>query len=113
MNLWDIQSGVFNRDLMMLVAGSVSDARALESKIGEVQKDGGGSLGNISSYFVHRYGFSSTCTIAPFTGDNPSTILALPLCPLDCIVSLGTSTTFLMSTRKFTSAPCLLLLLHS
>lgn len=62
-------------------------------------------MGPISSYFVQRYGFPSDCGIAPFTGDNPATILSLPLRPLDAIVSLGTSTTFLMSTPKYISDP--------
>lgn len=62
-------------------------------------------MGAISPWFVARYGFPPTCAIAPFTGDNPSTILALPLRPLDAIVSLGTSTTFLMSTPNYVPDP--------
>lgn len=27
--------------------------------------------GPISSYFVHRYGFSESCSVVTFTGDNP------------------------------------------
>jgi len=45
------------------------------------------------------------CVITPFTGDNPSTILALPLRPLDAIVSLGTSTTLLMATPTYFPSP--------
>ena len=67
MNLFDIQKGIYNQKLMALAAGS-SD---LESKLGHVREDGGGSLGNVSQYFVQRYGFISSCMIAPFTGDNP------------------------------------------
>ena len=105
MNLFDIKTGRYNQELMALAAGS-SDTRELESKLGgHVAEDGGGSLGNVSQYFVQRYGFSPSCTIAPFTGDNPSTILALPLHPLDAIVSLGTSTTFLMSTPRYKPDP--------
>ena len=89
---------------MRLAAGS-TDTRDLRSKLGEVPEDGGRSFGNISHYFVRRYGFSSKCTIAPFTGDNPSTILALPLRPLDAMISLGTSTTFLMSTPHYKPDP--------
>jgi xylulokinase len=77
----------------------------LRRKLGDVREDGGGSMGSISSWFVSRYGFPQDCQIVPFTGDNPSTILALPLRPLDAIVSLGTSTTFLMSTPKYTPHP--------
>lgn len=36
------------------------------------------------------------CIIAPFTGDNPATVVALSA-PGDAILSLGTSTTFLLS----------------
>jgi len=97
MNLWDIKAGKYNEKLMTLAAGS-SDTTDLESKLGHVPEDGGGSFGSVSPYFVERYCFNPSCVIAPFTGDNPSTILALPLRPHDAIVSLGTSTTFLTST---------------
>src|SRR2546421_40365 len=50
-------------------------------------------------------GDSRDCQITPFTGDNPATILSLPLRPLDAIVSLGTSTTFLMSTTAWVPNP--------
>lgn len=68
-------------------------------------EDGGSSFGTISPYFVNRYGFPSSAQIIAFTGDNPSTILALPLRSSDAIVSLGTSTTFLMSTPQYKPDP--------
>lgn len=101
MNLWDIPKQQYNEDLLALVAGGKDGVTELRKKLGEVRMDGGGSMGKISSYFVSRYGFSPDCDIVPFTGDNPATILALPLRPLDAIVSLGTSTTFLMNTPKY------------
>lgn len=104
MNLWDIEAGRYNQKLMSLAAGS-SDTSDLERKLGHVPEDGGGSFGSVSSYFVERYGFEATCVVAPFTGDNPSTILALPLRPHDAIVSLGTSTTFLTSTPYYKPDP--------
>ncbi|PBP28669.1 actin-like ATPase domain-containing protein [Diplocarpon rosae] len=90
--------------LLNLAAGE-DGLSSLKQKLGSVREDGGGSIGPISSYFVHRYNFPPSCGICPFTGDNPSTILALPLRPLDAIVSLGTSTTFLMSTPKYVPDP--------
>jgi xylulokinase len=104
MNLWDIKNGKWHQDLIALAAGSegVDD---LNSKLGHVPEDGGGSFGTISPYFVSRYGFPKDCAIIPFTGDNPSTILALPLRASDAIVSLGTSTTFLMSTPQYKPDP--------
>jgi xylulokinase len=104
MNLWDIEAGSWSEPLLHLAAGQdgIDDLRA---KLGEVREDGGGSLGFISSYFIKKYNFSPDCGIAPFTGDNPATILALPLRPMDAIVSLGTSTTFLMSTPNYVPDP--------
>ena len=102
MNLWDIKNGQYCEELLQLVSGS-EDTVDLVSKLGEPDFDQ--YLGTITSYFVKRYGFSESCVIAPSTGDNPATILALPLRPLDAIVSLGTSTTFLMSTPQYKPDP--------
>lgn len=100
MNLWDIAANTWSEPLLELTAGKDGVA-ALREKLGPVRLDGGGSMGSIAPYFVTKYGFSPECQVAPFTGDNPATILALPLRPLDAIVSLGTSTTFLMSTPYY------------
>jgi xylulokinase len=104
MNLWDIETGAWGEPLLKLAAGS-SGVDDLKRKLGDVREDGGGSLGPISRYFITRYGFEKDCKIVPFTGDNPATILALPLRPMDAMVSLGTSTTFLMSTPKYVPDP--------
>ncbi|KAF2192669.1 xylulose kinase [Zopfia rhizophila CBS 207.26] len=103
-NLWDIKNGRWHEDLLTLAAGDEGVAD-LKSKLGNVPEDGGGNFGTISHYFVNRYNFPPSCQIIPFTGDNPSTILALPLRSSDAIVSLGTSTTFLMSTPSYKPDP--------
>ncbi|KAF7554838.1 hypothetical protein G7046_g6694 [Stylonectria norvegica] len=100
MNLWDIPNQAYSSQLLSLAAGK-DGAASLRQKLGEPCLDGGAALGAISPYFVSRYGFSPACQVTPFTGDNPATILALPLRPLDAIVSLGTSTTFLMNTPNY------------
>jgi xylulokinase len=105
MNLWDIPANGWSEPLLELTAGGKDGVAGLRSKLGEVRQDGGGSMGRVSSYYTSRYGFSPECAVAPFTGDNPATILALPLRPLDAIVSLGTSTTFLMSTPVYKPDP--------
>lgn len=105
MNLWDIRVGRWDEKLLLLTAGEQSGVAALRSKLGEPRQDGGGSMGAVSAYFVDRYGFSPECQVVPFTGDNQGTILALPLRPLDAIVSLGTSSTFLMITPKYKPDP--------
>ncbi|KAH6890447.1 hypothetical protein B0T10DRAFT_403398 [Thelonectria olida] len=101
MNLWDMNRQTYSEDLLALAAGGKEGVAALRQKLGAVCPDGGANLGAISPYFVNRHGFHPDCQITPFTGDNPATILALPLRPLDAIVSLGTSTTFLMNTPKY------------
>ncbi|CAN8096505.1 unnamed protein product [Discula destructiva] len=107
MNLWDMRANTWSADLLALTAGGTADNAipSLRAKLGEPRLDGGGSMGAIAPYFVARYGFSAACQIAPFTGDNPGTILALPLRPLDAIVSLGTSSTFLMVTPTYKPDP--------
>ncbi|KAI5459923.1 hypothetical protein BGZ63DRAFT_425869 [Mariannaea sp. PMI_226] len=101
MNLWDIGAQTYNEELLALAAGGRNGVADLRQKLGAVCLDGGALLGKVSRYFVQRHGFNPDCQITPFTGDNPATILALPLRPLDAIVSLGTSTTFLMNTPKY------------
>jgi xylulokinase len=104
MNLWDIKNEKWHDDLLALAAGDAG-AEDLRNKLGPLALDGGASFGPISPYFVSRYGFDKSCCVIPMTGDNPSTILALPLHASDAIVSLGTSTTFLMSTPQYKPDP--------
>jgi xylulokinase len=103
-NLWDVKNGRWHEDLLALAGGS-NGVEDLRKKLGDVPEDGGKSFGTISPYFQKKYGFPSTTQIVAFTGDNPSTILALPLRSSDAIVSLGTSTTFLMSTNQYKPDP--------
>lgn len=104
MNLWNIENGAYDDRLLQLCAGTFG-VEDLKRKLGEVPEDGGAHLGKIHGYFVKRYGFSHDCTIISSTGDNPATILSLPLRPSDAMVSLGTSTTFLMSTPSYKPDP--------
>ena len=105
MNLYEIKKGDWNEDLLALTAGGCEGVEDLKRKLGSIDEDGGGSHGRVSRYYVERYGFNPDCRVSPCTGDNPSTILSLPLRPHDAIVSLGTSSTFLMSTPKYQPDP--------
>ncbi|KAL8294277.1 hypothetical protein RB597_007992 [Gaeumannomyces tritici] len=106
MNLWDMAGGDWSAPLLDLAAGGAGAASdALRARLGEVRRDGGGSMGAVHPYFAGRYGLGADCQVVPFTGDNPATILALPLRPGDAIVSLGTSTTFLMVTPRYVPHP--------
>ncbi|EGX89291.1 D-xylulose kinase [Cordyceps militaris CM01] len=96
MNLWDMEQQCWSPALLSLAAGGDAAAAHLRRMLGEPCLDGGQPLGRVAGYFAARYGFRTDCQVLPFTGDNPATLLALPLRPGDAIVSLGTSTTFLM-----------------
>lgn len=51
-------------------------------------------VGAVSPYFVARYGLSPSCQVAPFSGDNPSSLIGLGLVnPGRVALSLGTSDT--------------------
>lgn len=104
MNLYNMQVGRWDETLLMLAAGD-TDPQELKAKLGDVPEDGGRHLGKISSYYAQKYAFSPDCTVVASTGDNPATILALPLRSQDAVVSLGTSTTFLMSTPEYKPDP--------
>ena len=96
-NFWDIKAEQYHPELLQRIGG---DAAELQRKLGDVCMDGAKQLGPIHPYF-HKYGFSKTCQVVPFTGDNPATILALPILEQDAIISLGTSTTMLLSTATY------------
>lgn len=105
MNLWEIHKGAYNEALLELAAGGKDKVPELTKKLGGTPESGGDAFGDISKYYTQRYGFPADCKIIPFTGDNPSTILSLPLQASDAMVSLGTSTTFLMSTSTYRADP--------
>ncbi|EIW79321.1 actin-like ATPase domain-containing protein [Coniophora puteana RWD-64-598 SS2] len=76
----------------------------LRSKLGPEPVRGGTNLGPVSSWWVKRWGFSPDCIVAPFTGDNPATIVSFSQ-PGDALLSLGTSTTLLLSIPPSSNAP--------
>lgn len=51
--------------------------------------------GQVSGYFVSKYGFSADCRCALFTGDNPASLVGMgATAPGNIVISLGTSDTF-------------------
>ena len=59
-------------------------------------------LSSLSQCKINRY--DSDCLVAPFTGDNPATMVALST-PGDAVLSLGTSTTFLLAISPSNTPP--------
>jgi len=52
-------------------------------------------LGNISSYFVKKYGFSSNSQIIAWSGDNPNSLIGIGITKKGKVaISLGTSDTY-------------------
>lgn len=62
-------------------------------------------LGPVCSYFVRRFGFSQSCSVVAFTGDNPASLAGMRLQPGDVAVSLGTSDTVFLWLQAPRPAP--------
>jgi len=99
MNLMNIQTCKWEDKLLEVCGGP-----ELRAKLGPEPVPGGTVLGKISPWWVERWGFNPECLIAPFTGDNPATVVALST-PGDAILSCGTSTTLLLSIPPADTAP--------
>jgi xylulokinase len=99
MNLMNVLTCVWDNSLLEACGGP-----ELRAKIGPEPVSGGTVLGKISSWWVERWGFSPDCIIAPFTGDNSATVVALSA-PGDALLSLGTSTTLLLSIPPADTPP--------
>jgi len=111
MNLMNVLSHKWV-DTILEAAGG----KELRRKLKGEPVEGGVSLGKVHPYWTQRWGFApgtpflalglvpaqplkpldTGCLVAPFTGDNPASVIALST-PGDAIMSLGTSTTFLLS----------------
>ncbi|CAJ0935313.1 unnamed protein product [Ranitomeya imitator] len=75
----------------------------LKEKLGSVVPSSS-VLGNVSSYYVQRYGFSPLCRVIAFTGDNPASLAGMRLEEGDIAVSLGTSDTLFLWIKEPTPA---------
>ncbi|KAK5849539.1 hypothetical protein PBY51_013867 [Eleginops maclovinus] len=86
MNLLDIRSRTWSQICLDAVAPQ------LDLLLGN-PKPSSSILGPVSSFFVQRYGFSQSCRVVAFTGDNPASLAGMRLQQGDIAVSLGTSDT--------------------
>jgi xylulokinase len=87
MNLMDIRRGDW------APAALAATAPDLARKLPPVLP-GSTVAGNISAYFVARYGFSPSCKVVVGTGDNPSSLVGMGASrPGKVVISLGTSDT--------------------
>lgn len=88
MNLLNIQTWAWDTDLLEATAPE------LGKRLPEVVP-GNTEAGEISEYFVKKYGFATGTPVTVFTGDNPSSLVGMGASqPGKIVVSLGTSDTF-------------------
>lgn len=99
MNLMDVLTCKWDHALLNICGGP-----SLADKLGAEPVLGGTNLGVVSDWWVKKWGFNPGCIVAPFTGDNPATVVALSA-PGDALLSLGTSTTFLLSIPPSIKSP--------
>lgn len=102
MNLMDLKTKKWsNLCLEAVLGGNKSQVEGLRDRlgcgkleaIGDNIVDSTTAIGKISKYFVERYGFSPSCLIGSFTGDNPGSFAGLSLMKNELVISLGTSDT--------------------
>ncbi|KAG5220096.1 D-xylulose kinase [Salix suchowensis] len=90
MNLMNVLTCKWDDRLLEACGGS-----ALRYKIGPEPVPGGSNLGKVHKWWVERWGFQP---------DNPATVVSLSA-PGDALLSLGTSTTFLLSIPPADTPP--------
>lgn len=98
MNLLNLKTGKWD--------GGIADAVApgLVAKLPQVAA-ADRALGAIHPYFM-KYGFSPSCQVAVWSGDNPSSLVGVgATTPGTAVISLGTSDTFFGAMRDFTTDP--------
>jgi xylulokinase len=91
MNLLNLAQAGWDKDLLDATAPGLGNKLTSPAAATTIQ-------GPISSYFVNKYGFSSSCRCALFTGDNPASLVGMgATAPGNIVISLGTSDTFFAS----------------
>ena len=93
MNLMDLKSLAFSPALLEATAPELG--RRLTGPVpSETQ------VGELSGYFVRKYGFAVGTPVYAFTGDNPSSLIGMGAsAPGTAVVSLGTSDTVFAAMR--------------
>ncbi|MEC7274489.1 MAG: FGGY family carbohydrate kinase [Verrucomicrobiota bacterium] len=99
MNLLNIQMWDWDTDLIQATAPE------LGKRLPRVVS-GNTKAGEISQYFVQKYGFSAGTSVTVFTGDNPSSLVGMGASkPGKLVISLGTSDTFFAAMPEVVADP--------
>ncbi len=88
MNLLNLATLAWDKDLLDATAPGLLEKLPSPAPATTVQ-------GVVSAYYVKKFGLSSTCRCALFTGDNPASLVGMGATePGNIVISLGTSDTF-------------------
>ncbi|KAF7305310.1 hypothetical protein HMN09_00782600 [Mycena chlorophos] len=88
--LWSHTANAWDENVLDIVGGSREEGRRVRGWLGEVDLTGGGRrAGNISRYFVERYGFDPETGITSFTNDGLSAYLSVVPAPNDVVLQFG------------------------
>jgi len=94
MNLMDLSTADWSATLLNATAPD------LETKLPPVVA-GGTKLGEVSTYFVEKYGFAAGTPVIAWSGDNPCSLVGMgATAPGTAVISLGTSDTFFAAMSK-------------
>ena len=94
MNLLDLRTGAWSPALLDATAPGL--ARRLSAPVPSDTR-----IGELSPYFVEKYGFLPHTPVIAFTGDNPSSLVGMGATePGTAVVSLGTSDTVFAAMRE-------------
>jgi xylulokinase len=94
MNLLELATGTWSPELVGATAPGLAEKlpRVVPSRA---------PVGEISSYFVKKYGFKPGTPVVAFTGDNPSSLVGIGATePGTAVISMGTSDTVFAAMRK-------------
>lgn len=92
MNLFDIKAKNWSKPCLN------SCAPDLEERLGEPVPTSA-IIGNVSDFFVQRFGFLAECKVTAFTGDNLSALSGMVTEQDSLVMSLGTSDTLMMNLK--------------
>ncbi|MDF3068991.1 MAG: Carbohydrate kinase, FGGY-like protein [Polyangiaceae bacterium] len=94
MNLLELASGTWSPELLTATAPGLAERLppAVPSRT---------IVGELSGYFVRKYGFKAGTPVVAFTGDNPSSLVGMGATePGTAVVSMGTSDTVFAAMRQ-------------
>jgi xylulokinase len=94
MNLMDLETSAWDSTMLEATAPGLGDK--LPPVVASEKR-----VGNVSSYFVDKYGFAPETAVIAFSGDNPNSLIGVGgYKPGTAVISLGTSHTYFAAMNK-------------